>query len=393
MKYKKICILKKMNMKNRIFYLNLLILILVVMNAVTFHDLSVISEEQLCLYESDTSYVLQERNVISKNFISFLYKNSDDEYIGEIYDYNTNEKIKLEDIIKIEKQDEYNKKIEELLYLKYPKFISSVLIKENVKKSYIFRDNELVIYFNDYEITPEVGEVLFLKVNYNEIKNFINFTILLENDYKNESGYDYTNSKKSVAITFDDSPNKVKTTKILSYLNDFHFHATFFVVGEKCEYNEDILISIKNSGNEIGSHSYSHQNLTKLTNEELIEDYNKVNNIYKRLFNEDIKYFRPPYGLYKNSQLNILNISYILWSLDTNDWRYKNSDYLVNYVLDNVKDGDIILFHDSYNSSVLAIEKLLPLLYSKGYQVMSVSELAKLKGINILNNQVYHKFN
>lgn len=379
-------------MKNRIFYLRIIMLILIFMNAVTFRELSVISEEELCLYEEDTSYVLQERNVINKSFISFLYKNNNDEYISEIYDYKTNKKIEIEDILKTEKQDEYNKKIEELLYLKYPKFIVSGLIKEGIKKSYIFRDNELVIYFNDYNITPEVDEVLFLKVNYNEIKDFINFTILLESDYENESGYDYTNSKKSIAITFDDSPNKVKTTKILSYLNDFHFHATFFVVGEKCEYNEDILISIKNSGNEIGSHSYSHQNLTKLTDEELIEDYNKVNGIYKRLFNEDIKYLRPPYGLYKNNQLKVLNTSYILWSLDTNDWRYKNSDYLVNYVLDNVKDGDIILFHDSYNSSVLAIEKLLPLLYSKGYQVMSVSELAKLKGINILNNQVYHNF-
>ena len=58
-----------------------------------------------------------------------------------------------------------------------------------------------------------------------------------------------------------------------------------------------------------------------------------------------------------------------------------------------MKDGDIILFHDSYKSSVEAIEKLLPLLYSKGYQVMSVSELAKLKGVTIQNNQVYHNFN
>lgn len=382
-----------MNMKNKILYLNLIIVILSVINVVTFHELKIINEEELCLYENDASYVLQERNIISKSFISFLYKNNDDEYISEIYDYKTNKRLELDAIIKSEKKNEYDKKIEELLYLKYPKFVARGLNQENVKKSYIFRDNELVIYFNDYDIKPIINEILFLKVNYNEIKDFLNFTVLLESNYENESGYDYTNAKKSIAITFDDSPNKVKTTKILSYLNDFHFHATFFVVGEKCEYNEDILMSIKNSGNEIGSHSYNHKNLSKLSDEELVEDYNKVNDIYKRLFNEDIKYLRPPYGLYKNSQLKVLNTSFILWSLDTNDWRYKNSDYLVNYVIDNVKDGDIILFHDSYNSSVEAIEKLLPLLYSKGYQVMSVSELAKLKGIDILNNQVYHNFN
>ena len=86
------------------------------------------------------------------------------------------------------------------------------------------------------------------------------------------------------------------------------------------------------------------------------------------------------------------NTSFILWSLDTEDWKHRYSDYIVNYVIDNIKDGDIILFHDSYTSTIDAIEELLPILYSKGYQVMSVSELANLKGYTIENNQVYHNF-
>ena len=210
--------------------------------------------------------------------------------------------------------------------------------------------------------------------------------------YENESGYNYTNSKKAVAITFDDSPNKGNTSKILKYLNNNMAHATFFIVGDKITNNEDILLSIKNYGNEIGSHSFSHQNMSKLSDDEIIDDYNKMNKIYRNLFDEDIKYLRPPYGIYKNSQLNLLSTSYILWSLDTNDWRYRNSDYLVNYVVNNIKDGDIILFHDTYDSTVKAIEELLPILYSKGYQVMSVGELAKLKGYNIENSKVYHNF-
>ena len=229
-----------------------------------------------------------------------------------------------------------------------------------------------------------------MKVNYNEIKDYINFNVLLDNEYKNESGYDYTTLKKSVAFTFDDSPNLNKTNKILKFLADHHFHSTFFIVGEKAVNNKDILISIKNSGNEIGSHSYSHHNMAKMTNEEIIEDYKKMNEIYYSLFHDDLKYTRPPYGIIKNSQLNIVNTSYILWSLDTNDWKHRNSDYIVNYVLDNIKDGDIILFHDTYQSTVVAIEKLLPLLYSKGYQVMSISELFNLKGINIESNKIYH---
>ena len=379
-------------MKNKLFYLKLLILIMLIMNSVSFNKLSMINESDLFVYEDDTSFVLVEKNIVDKSFISYLYKNDIDTYKVEYYDYETNKKIELNDLIKEEYELEFNKKIEELLYLKYPKFIVQGLLKENVIKSILFRDNELVIYYNEYDINPKINEVLFLKVNYNEIKDYLNFTVSLDSKYENESGYNYVKEKKSVAITFDDSPNIGKTNKILEYLNDNHFHATFFVVGEKCEYNEDLLISIKNSGNEIGSHTYSHQNLNKLTIDEIKEDYDKMNNIYKRLFNENLKLLRPPYGLYKEKYLNLIDTSLIMWSLDTNDWKNKNSEYLVNYVVDNIKDGDIILFHDSYNSTVLAIEKLLPILYSKGYQVMSVSELAEIKEINIEKNNVYHSF-
>jgi len=382
-----------MDMKNKLFYLKLLLLIVMIMESVSFNNLSKIKESDLFVYEDDISYVLVEKNIIDKSFISFLYKNDFDNYKVEYYDYKTNKKIELNDLIKEEYESLFNQKIKDLLFLKYPKFIANALLEENVVKSILFRDNELVIYYNEYEINPEVNEVLYLNVNYNEIKDYLNFSVVLESDYENESGYNYDKEKKSIAITFDDSPNNGKTNKILDYLKDNHFHATFFVVGEKCEYNEDLLISIKNSGNEIGSHTYSHQNLNKLTEEEIIEDYKKMNNIYKRLFNENLKLLRPPYGLYKEKYLNIIDTSIIMWSLDTNDWKNKNSDYLVNYVVNNVKDGDIILFHDSYDSTVDAIEELLPILYSKGYQVMSVSELAKIKGKILENGKVYNKFN
>lgn len=382
-----------MYMKKSLFYLKLLIFIILFLSGISYSKVEENNNLNLVLNEEDIEYVLVEKNIIDKSFISYLYKDSNNNYLSKIYDYNTNRELDLKEFIKEDKISEYNNKINELIFLKYPKFISEELIKTSTKKSYLFRDNELVIYFNDYDIKPIVNEVLYLKVNYNEIKDYLDFTFILDTTYENESGYNYTNAKKSIAITFDDSPNKGKTNKLLKYLNDNHFHATFFVVGEKCINNEDLLLSIKSNGNEIGSHTYKHQNIKNITDIELIEDYDKVNNIYKRLFNENIKYLRPPYGSYNKSQLNVLDVSFILWSMDTLDWKHRNSDYLINYVLDNVSDGDIILFHDSYNSTVEAIEELLPLLYSKGYQVMSVKELSKLKGIEIENNKVYNKFN
>ena len=354
-------------MKEKIFNLeNLIVVILVgvIVYLISFPKKE-IKQVDLCFYENDNNYVLIEKNTLGESVTSYLYKDSQDHYLSKIYEYETENEIKIDDLIKEDKINEYNQKINDLIKLKYPKFVAEALINENVLKSYILRDNEMVIYFNNYQINPEVEEILYLKVNYNEIKDYLNFTVLLDKEYENENGYNYTNAKKAIAITFDDSPNKNKTDKILNALSDNHFHATFFIVGERAINNKDLLISIKNTGNEIGSHTYSHMNMKKSSDEEIINDYNKMNEIYQNIYGEDLKILRPPYG-------------------------YRNSDYLINYVIDNVKDGDIILFHDSYDSSVNAILSLLPLLYSKGYQVMSVSELFALKGQNLEMNKIYY---
>ena len=87
--------------------------------------------------------------------------------------------------------------------------------------------------------------------------------------------------------------------------------------------------------------------------------------------------------------LNAIPTSFILWNLDTNDWKYRDANNAKEYVMKNYRDGAIILFHDSYNSSVEAIKLIVPLLKEKGVQITSVSRLAKLKGINLENNVSY----
>ncbi len=372
---------------NKVFFLKLIIILLIAMNAVTFSHFYSEDEAFYCFLENDTDYILIEKNELNNSITSYLYKNSDDHYLSKIYE--SNKEVKITDLIKNNKIQEYNQKIEDLLYLKYPKFIVNGLLKDNVIKSYILRDNEMVIYFDNYHITPQINEILYLKVNYNEIKDYLNFTFLLDQNYENEIGYNYTNAKKSIAFTFDDSPNVNKTNKIVNYLNDNLSHATFFMLGNKMKYHKDLVLSVLNSGNEIGSHTYSHQNMSKMSNEEVINDFNLMNDLYKNITGNNLKYMRPPYGAIKSEQKNLIDASFILWSLDTNDWRYRNKNYIVNYVLNNVEDGDIILFHDSYLETVEAIEELLPILYSEGYQVMSVSELFNLKGIELENKQSY----
>jgi len=181
-------------MKDKIFYIKIVGILLIVLSSINISTFSNVLDN-VAMFETNSSYVLIEKNVINKSFVSYLYKDNENNYISKIYDYNNLDEIELETLIKSENIDEYNKKIEELLYLKYPKFIVESLLKKDVTSSYLFRENELVIYFDNYVIEPNINEILYLTVNYNEIKDFLDFTFLLDSEYTNESGYDYTNAK------------------------------------------------------------------------------------------------------------------------------------------------------------------------------------------------------
>lgn len=306
-----------------------------------------------------------------------------------IIDSKTGEEKNFDSYIKPEKKDAFFEKEKELLYLKYPNFIVDVLVEDSGKKTYQICENELVIHYYDVAIEPVLEEHLFLRVNYNEIKDFLDFTVSLDSDYENENGYLYDKNKKAIAFTFDDGPTGDKTNKIVEALNKNKAHATFFMVGNRMEYGKNVIMNVLNHGNEIGSHSYAHKNMAREKIDDLISEEEKTNEIYKSITGKDLIYTRPPYGAITKNVKESLNTIFITWNLDTEDWLHRNKNYIVDYVMENVSDGDIILMHDSYDSTVEAVEELLPKLYAAGYQVVSVSELANLKGKTLEMHSLY----
>lgn len=192
-----------------------------------------------------------------------------------------------------------------------------------------------------------------------------------------------------VALTFDDGPNPDYTGRILEVLKANYSRATFFVVGPNAEKYPDTLKAISAAGCEIGNHTYNHKNLTNLSEEEIEEQVDKVNRAVKKATGEDTTVIRPPYGAYNNQVLGQLMEPVILWDLDTEDWKSRNAQTIVEHVLDTVKDGDIILMHDIYDSTAEAIEILIPRLKEQGYQIVSVSELARYKGKELELNKAY----
>ena len=296
---------------------------------------------------------------------------------------------KITDIYSIiNDKENFDKKINELLNLKYPKFVADS-INESSDKTFEIRDNELVIYYTNLKI--ELDQSVSLKVNYNEIKDYLKIKYKLDAEYENENGYNYDPNKKTIAFTFDDGPGGKYTLDILNSLSENKAHATFFMLGNRMNNYDTIVTTVHNSGNEIGSHTLSHYNMGKTKLNKILEREEQTDQIYNNLTGDTLKLMRPPYGIITNKQKEKLEKIIVTWSIDTLDWKTKNKEMIKEEILNNAKDGEIVLMHDIYPTTAEAVKEVLPLLYAKGFQVVSVSELANLKNRTLEPHNVYYR--
>ena len=277
--------------------------------------------------------------------------------------------------------DHFKLVIDHLLHQKYNlSKADELMLKTPI---YMLKEHELIVYFDEYNSSDN------LTVNYNEVKEYLKFNPTFDLNYEIEDNYELDPNKITIALTFDDGPNGKRTLELIDFLEKNNCAATFFNVGNKLKNGKTAVLKVYNSHSEIAYHSYKHAYLTKQTATEIQEEFKKSDDLLFDITGSHFKLIRPPYGAYNDEVVSTLPLSYILWNLDTNDWKYRDANHAKEYVMKNYKDGAIILFHDSYNDSVEAVKMIVPLLKEKGVQITSVSRLAKLKGINLENNTVY----
>lgn len=197
-----------------------------------------------------------------------------------------------------------------------------------------------------------------------------------ENDFNNQLEQRNVNpNKPMIALTFDDGPSKLYTPRILDVLEEYNSVGTFFVLGSHVKDNKDTLIRMIENGHEIGNHSYNHKDITTMSDEELYKQIKGTDDLIRNATGYIPSIMRPPYGANSEEYNKKIFKPIILWSIDTLDWENRNTEIIVNNILDNVKDGDIILMHDLYDSTAEAVEKVVPELINRGYQLVTVSEL------------------
>ena len=197
------------------------------------------------------------------------------------------------------------------------------------------------------------------------------------------------NLPKYLAFTFDDGPALDITTTLLDGLKERKARATFFVLGNRAENQVDIIKRMVEEGHVVGSHTYSHKNLLRLSLDEALTEITSTNDIIANIIGDKPKYLRPPYGNYNKDILANSNMTFILWSVDTEDWKKRDADLVYEYIINNVSDGDIVLLHDLYPTSVEGVLKAIDYLKNYNYKFVNIEELFTKKGIIAELNKSY----
>ena len=186
-------------------------------------------------------------------------------------------------------------------------------------------------------------------------------------------------NKKMVALTYDDGPS-IYTPRVLKTLKENNSVATFFVVGNRVPTYSDTVKKAHDMGCEIGNHTYEHKNLTRVSEAEVKRQITKTNRNVKKVTGQAPVIVRPTGGATNANVKQWVGMPSIIWSIDTLDWKTRNADSTKKAVLDHVKDGDIVLMHDLYSATASASETIIPELVKRGYQLVTVSELAECRG-------------
>ena len=215
---------------------------------------------------------------------------------------------------------------------------------------------------------------------------------------KNEGGNTYAGNidptKPMLALTYDDGPSAHATPRILAVLEKYNSRATFFMVGKQAEKRMDVVKKMEELGCEVANHTYDHTLMTKVPPEELASQLARTNQVVSDACGVSPVLMRPCGGARSEAGMNIvgaISMPAVLWSIDTLDWKTRDAQTTIQTVLEQAKDGDIILMHDLYETTADASEVLIPELVNRGFQLVTVSELASYRG-GMLPGHTYSRF-
>ena len=203
-------------------------------------------------------------------------------------------------------------------------------------------------------------------------------------------------ARKLIAFTFDDAPTR-KLENLFAVFANFNENnptckasATFFFNGSLFDNeNTQLLHTALALGFELGNHTHTHRDLTALSEQDLHAEIAKTDEILQRADGKKYHLLRAPFGHVNETIKKLAPTPIIDWTIDTIDWTGASADEIYNTVMQNSFSGAIVLFHDGYTPTIEALKRLLPDLQDNGYQIVSVSQLAKIHNCHLQRGKVY----
>lgn len=197
---------------------------------------------------------------------------------------------------------------------------------------------------------------------------------------------------KLVALTFDDGPSSTLTTQLLDGLKARGVKVTFFMLGNRAVDNESIVKRAYDEGHEIANHSWSHPELCSLGLDSVKSQIQDTNAVLDKACGKGTEYIvRPPYGSSNETVRAVIGAPIILWSVDTNDWKYRTSSHVYNYIIDEAYDGSIVLCHDIQSHTISGALQAIDVLLARGYEFVTVSELYRRRGVEMKDGTRYYE--
>lgn len=270
---------------------------------------------------------------------------------------------------------------------------------ENTFDQVYLREDSLVFKFSEYEVTAGVAGMPEIVIPLGEAGRVLNEkwkkklalkekTKAEDENAENEDqeiqevqpeeNNEASENKKQVALTFDDGPHPRYTQMVLDILKKHNAKATFYVLGSRVDFYPDLVKQIAEQGNEVGNHSWSHKDLTRLSPEFIREEIQQTNEAIEKAAGTAPNTVRPPYGAQNETVKEVIGLPSILWTVDTLDWKTKNAGDILKQVKENTRDGSIILMHDIHQSTANSLDQVLTFLEQEGYELVTVSELKGL---------------
>lgn len=206
--------------------------------------------------------------------------------------------------------------------------------------------------------------------------------------------YGVETDKKVIALTFDAAWGADKTQGILDVMEQYGAKGTFFLVGFWIDKYEKETKAIAEAGFDIGNHSRNHLNMPKLSDNEIKNEIEYVNDRVFDLTGKKPKYFRAPFGDYSNklmTSLEELNMVGVQWSIDSLDWKGLSAKQIYERVVPKAKSGDIVLFHNNSDHVLDALPLVLSALKGQGFEFVTLSQLVHTEGYTIDSNGIQHK--